>query len=242
MTAGVNIISLLLMGLSATAWAVAGQSVVMPLVWLALLLFFILVMQPEDIPYFLRRLLKTATVLVGVSLLQVLFRRSGRPLVSVAGVELVFSDGFREAVLLWIRFMILFLLARVMACASIFQFLVLGDKMKIPLNFSLLLLLTVKLLPFIYAEGRRVLWFFRFRGISFRSLPLREKSVAVKQLASAVLLRSVEYVFHSALTLELRGYGQPRTGRIPARIPFRAADLGLILLTLILNVAGLLFR
>lgn len=240
MAGKINIVSLLLLGLSATAWAVAGRSVAMPLIWLAVLVLFSLALQPEEIPFFVHRLLKTAAVLIGVSLLQVLFRRSGTPLVSIQGVVLVFSDGFREAVLLWIRFMILFVLARVMASAPIFQFMILTSRMRISLNFSLLLLLTVNLIPFIFTEARRVLWSFRFRGLSLRHLSFNDKGIAVKQLAFAILMRSVGYVFHSALTLELRGYGQSRFGSIPARIPFHRADLALILLTAAVNTAGLI--
>ena len=235
-----TIISLLLMSLSATAWAVAARDAAMPLIWLAFLVVFILVNQPREIPFFFRRLLKTAALLFAVSLLQIIFRRTGRPLVSISGIVLVFSDGFREALLLWIRFMILFVLARIMAGTTVFQFLLLTDKLRIPLNFGLLLLMTVKLLPFIFTEARSIVWFFRFRGLSFRKLALREKGAAVRQLAYAILMRSVEYVFNSALTLELRGYGRPHTGRIPASIPLSGNDLCLLLLIAAVNAAGLL--
>jgi len=230
--------TILMLGMSASIVAVGSRRIEMPLIWLAVIFIFTIITNPGELSYFLRRLAKIGTVLLGISLLQIIFRRSGIPVFSYGNTILIYSDGLLEAALVWIRFMILFVLANIMSRVSIFNFLLFTNKIRLSLNFGLLLLMTVKLLPFIFKEAKRVLWFFRFRGLSFRGLSLTDKAGAVKQLIFALLMRCIDYVFNTALALELRGFGQEETFPIPRAYPLGRKDIFTLVTLGLVNVVG----
>lgn len=235
-----HFLTVLMLGMSASVWAVGDRRIIMSLVWLTVLCGFILADEPREFIHFFRRLLKIGGVLLSISLLQIIFRRSGQVILSVGDFPLIFSYGLREALLLWIRFMILFVLAQVMARITVFHFFLFTNKIRLPLDFGLLLLMTVRMIPYIFSEAKRGLWFLRFRGIRFKKLSGRGRIKAVKQLAYALLMRSIDYVFHSALALELRGYGINASGRMQQPYPLKGIDAGMLILIFFINVFGLI--
>jgi len=219
-------------------WAVGDTHLIMPSVWLLLLCALVFVCDPEEVPLFFRRFYKVGITLLGISLLQIIFRRSGTALLTLKNFPLIYSNGLREAFLLWIRFMILFALAHIMAHVSIFHFLLFTNKVRLSLNFGLLLLMTFKLIPFIFSEAKRGLWFYRYRSVQFRKLSLKNKIRAGKQLIFALLMRSMVYLFDSALALELRGYGGSGRKKLPRGYPLKPLDWGLIGLVVSVNCFG----
>lgn len=236
-----HFLTILIIAFSASMWAVMSSKIYLPLTWLFFLwgveFFFI----PGSISQPVRRVLKFGSTLLGISLLQIIFRRQGEVLLAVADFSVIFSVGLREAILMWLRFMILFTLAPLLARVSTFKFLHFCTRTGLSLNLSLVLLITLKLLPFIFFEAKRVLWFFRFRGLQFNALLKRDKLSAVKQQIYALLMRSVEYVSYSALALELRGYDQQKRIYIQIKYPLKVLDIFLIGLTALLNFQGLIF-
>jgi len=233
-----HFLTVLFIGTSASAWAIFDIRIYVPSLWLLFLCVLVVVFNPREFLRFLRRFAQIGTTLLVVSALQIIFRRDGAVLLSVGTFPLVFSVGLREAILLWVRFMVIFALAYIFARVTTFHFLLFCDKIRLPLNFSLLLLTTLRLIPYIFSEAKRSLWFLRFRGIQFRRLALREKLRAVQQLAFSLLMRSIENISYSAIALEARGYGQTGVKRIPRKYSLTGIDLGLISLTALLNVAS----
>jgi len=233
-----HFLTVLVLGSSASLWAVCDTRFLMPVVWLMVLCAFVVVCEPGEFSLLFRRFARIGVTLSGISLLQIIFRRSGETILSAGHFPLIFSDGLREAVLLWVRFMILFALAHVMAHISMFHFLLFTNKIRLSLNLGLLLLMTLKLIPFIFSEAKRGLWFLRFRSIGIRGLTLRNKMLAGKQLIFALLMRSMDYVFHSALAMELRGYGGGDGRKIPRAYPIKRIDVGLIGVIICINLFG----
>ncbi len=230
------------MGISASLWAVMDRTWFMPLLWLGVLCLFVGIHSPKEYRNFLHRLAKIGMTLVGISLLQILFRRGGSPVLTIQNTVIVTSEGFLESALLWIRFMILFALAHIMARVSLFHVMLFLNRCRVPLRLGLLILMTMRLIPYIFQEGKRVLWFFRFKGLQWRSLPLKEKAIALKQLTFSLLMRNMNYVFYLALALELRGYGSTAMGRIPGAYPVVKRDWILIVLTLVINGLGIMIH
>lgn len=235
-----HFLTFLAIGFSATLWAIFDIRIMMPISWLIFLCILVLLNNPQEFSIFFRRFSKIGAMLLLLSLLQIIFRREGKVLLAIHNFPVVFLIGLREAILLWIRFMIIFELAYIFAQISIFKFLLFSNKVGLSLNLSLLLLITFKLIPFIFAEAKRGLWFLKFRGIRFGDLSIRDKFMAIRQLIFALLIRSIDYVSYAALVLELRGYGRANVGKIPRAYPLKRNDLSLIGLTIFLNVFGLL--
>ena len=154
-------------------------------------------------------------------------------------MPLIYSEGAREAILLWIRFMILFVLAKIFAQVSLFHFLLFMNKLGLSLRLSLLFQIALKLIPFIFHEAQKALWFLRFRGIDLRSLSIRNKFSAIRKLLYAVLIRGIHYASYSAMALETRGYGVQHKVKIRQQYPLALIDYALIASVLLINIYGL---
>ena len=237
-----HFLTIFLIGCSATLWAVYETKFLMPLIWLVFLTIWVILTEPAEFKMFFRRLYQVALLLIMVSLLQIVFRREGEILLSIKSFPIVFSTGLREAVLLWIRFMIIFMLAYVFAQVSLFEFLLFLNKIKISLQFSLLLLTTLKFIPFIFNEAKKGLWTIRFRGTDIRKLNIKGKYITLKKLLMPLLFRGIHYASFSSLALELRGYGAVNRVKITQNYPLKMIDYGVLIFVLIVNLIGIIFK
>lgn len=237
-----HFLSILFIGCSATLWAVYETKFLMPLLWLFFLTIWILLIAPAEFKMFLRRLYQVALLLIMVSLLQIVFRRQGDILLSIKSFPIVFSTGLREAILLWIRFMIIFMLAYIFAQVPVFEFLLFLNKIKISLEFSLILLTTLKFIPFIFNEAKKGLWTIRFRGTDIRHLSLTGKYNTLKKLLMPLLFRGIHYASFSSLALELRGYGAINRVKIAQDYPLKMIDYGVLIFVLMVNLAGIFIK
>ncbi len=235
----IHFFTILAMGCSATLWAVSETRFLMPIFWLIFLSVWIIFTAPAEFKMFFRRVSQMGMILTVVSLLQIIFRRQGEVLLSIKGFPLVCSDGLREAILLWIRFMIIFMLAYIFARVSLFDFLLFLNKIRISLQLSLLLLITLKFIPFIFEEAKKGLWAIRFRGIDLRRLSLKGKYIMLRKLLMPLLFRGIHYASFSSLALELRGYGAVNQVKIPQDYPLKLIDYFILTILLIINLAGL---
>ena len=236
-----HFITILTIGCSATLWAVYEIHFLMPLFWLLFLATWIILIAPTEFNMFLRRFYQVGLLLIIVSLVQIIFRRQGEILLAIKGFPLIFSEGLREAILLWIRYMIIFMLAYIFARVSLFEFLLFLNKIKISLQFSLLLLTTLKFIPFIFNEAKKGLWAIRFRGIDIRKLSIKGKYLTFKKLLMPLLFRGIHYASFSSLALELRGYGSVERIKIPQAYPLKTTDYCVLIFVMVVNLAGLFF-
>ncbi|MBN1348923.1 hypothetical protein JXJ21_05900 [candidate division KSB1 bacterium] len=236
-----HILTLFIISISASFWAIFSAKFLMPVAWLVFLFILLFFSHSQGHRRFLYQVARIAILLLFVSLIQVIFRREGDVLLAVDSFPLIFSEGAREAVLLWIRFMIIFEMAQLFALVSGFEFLSFCNSVGLSLNLSMLLLVTFQLMPRVWAEAKRAWWFLRFRGLSFGSLPFKQKVVALRQLVFAILMRSIQYIPHASLALELRGYGHAECGKLQQPYPFRMKDFILTGLAVGVNLAGLIY-
>ncbi len=231
-----HLFSILITSASATCWAVAASDYFIPLSWLGLMVIGVVLVDSKQIQKLMTRILTFGSALLAVSLLQIVFRRQGNVLFSIGSFPLIFADGLKEAILLWIRYMILFMSANLFSRISGFEFLLFLNKIRIPFTFCLLLLATLKFIPFILAEARKSFWSLRFRGISFSQLGIKNKIMVISKILKPLLYRGMHYATFSALALELRGYGQASPIRMPVSYPLRWRDILVLFVILALNI------
>lgn len=231
--------TVLVAGSSASYWAVVSRHYLLPLLWLVFFSIWIVVREPREFKKFTKRFSQVGSALLVVSLFQIIFRRHGTVIFSFNEVPLVYSDGLIEAILLWIRYMIIFMLAYIFAQVPVFNFFLFLNKLRIPMQFSLLLLTGLRFLPFIYDEARKGLWSLRFRGFDPKTLNLKDKFFVLRKLFKPLLFRGIHYVSFSSLALELRGYGISERVKINAAYPIRLLDCLILTMVLIINVFGI---
>lgn len=189
---------------------------------------------------FVKRFTQMGLVLLSVSLLQIIFRRQGTVILSLEGFPLIYSAGLREAILLWIRYMIIFMLAYVFARVSMFDFLLFLNKIRVSMQFSLLLLTTIKFIPFIFEEAKTGLWSLRFRGFDIGAMSVKEKYLALRKLFKPLLFRGVHFASFSSLALELRGYGVSGKVKLTQSYPLKLKDYFVLTIVVAINLVGIL--
>jgi len=239
MKAKFHFFTILAIGCSATIWAVSEADFFMPLFWLFFLTGWILIRAPREFGHFFRRFAQIGLALLSVSLLQIIFRRQGSILLAVRGFPLIYSVGLREAILLWIRFMIIFILAFIFARVSLFEFLLFLNKIRISLQLSLLLLITLKFIPFIFEEAKKALWTIRFRGVDLGQLSLKQKYLTFRKLLMPLLYKGVHYASLSSHALELRGYGTVGRIKMQQPYPLQIRDYLVLVFIIMINFTGI---
>jgi len=234
-----HFLTILIAGGSASFWVVASSHYLLPLMWLVLFSAWIVVREPREFKKFIKRFSQIGSVLLVVSMFQIIFRRQGTVILSLNEFPLVYLDGLMEAILLWIRYMIIFMIAYLFAQVPTFNFFLFLNKVRIPMQFSLLLLTALKFLPFIYDEARNGLWSLRFRGFDPKALSIKEKFVMMRKLSKPLLFRGIHYISFSSLALELRGYGITERVEINAGYPIRLGDYLIMILVMSFNLFGI---
>jgi energy-coupling factor transporter transmembrane protein EcfT len=236
-----HFLTILVAGSSASLWAVFSTNYLMPLLWLIVLSTWIVVRESHEIKKIFKLIIQIGSVLLVVSMFQIIFRRHGTVVFSINNFPLVYSEGLMEAVLLWIRYMLIFMLAYIFSRVPVFNFFLFLNKIRIPMKFALLLLTALKFLPFIYDEALKGLWSLRFRGFDPRALSWKQKYIALRKLLNPLLFRGIHYVSYSSLALELRGYGLPGKVKMKAFYPIRIIDYLILLFVMIINLVGIVF-
>lgn len=235
-----HFLTIFFIGSSATAWAVLAKDFVFPMLWLLFLSAWIIASAPSEFKLFFYRFSQIGSLLLFVSLMQIIFRRSGAVILTIKEFPIIFSDGMNEAVLLWIRFMIIFMLAYVFSQVSLFEFFIFLNKIGISLQFSLLLLTTVKFIPFIFDVAKKGLWSVRFRGIQLNTLSIKNKYLVLRKILIPMLFQGIQYASFSSLGLELRGYGVTQRVKIDYRYQLQKFDYVVLVGILAFNLSGLL--
>jgi energy-coupling factor transporter transmembrane protein EcfT len=236
-----HFLTILVAGSSASLWAVFSTNYLMPLLWFIVLFTWIVVRESHEIKKFFKLIMQIGSVLLVVSLFQIIFRRHGTVVFSINNFPLVYSEGLMEAVLLWIRYMLIFMLAYIFSQVPFFNFFLFLNKIRIPMKFALLLLTALKFLPYIYDEAQKGLWSLRFRGFDPKALSWKQKYIALRKLLNPLLFRGIQYVSYSSLALELRGYGLPGKVKMKVPYPIRIIDYLLLLFVMIINLLGIVF-
>ncbi len=231
-----HLFSLLLLVSTVSLWAILADHYTVPLMWLLILSVMVLIHRKTEFIAFMRRFLQIGGGLMVISILQIVFRREGDVILSYRGFNLIYASGLMEAILLWIRFMLLFVMATLISYSSVFYLYRFLVSIHIPLNISMLFSTTIRLIPFIYLEARRILWFFLFRGIRFNELSLKNKLISLKKILYSLLMKSVHYISYSGLALELRGYGVTDYRKMPIPYPLTRSDYIFIAILIAVNI------
>ena len=236
-----HFLTIFFIGSSATIWAVMAKNFVFPMLWLVFLSTWIIASEPTEFKLFFNRFSQIGSMLLLVSLIQIIFRRSGDVVFAFKGFPIIFSEGLNEAILLWIRFMIIFMLAYVFSQVSLFEFFIFMNKIGISLQFSLLLLTTIKFIPFIFDVAKKGLWSVRFRGIQLNTLSIKNKYLVLRKILIPMLFQGMQYASFSSLGLELRGYGVSHRVKVDYQYHLRKYDYFVLVCVLIFNLSGLLW-
>ena len=157
------------------------------------------------------RLFRFLPLLFGISIIQLIFVRSGDEVLVVNNFVLIYYDGLVRSVNVGFRFIILIISASIMAIENNRKIIASFSKLKIPYLFSFMIMLALKFIPFFQDSFKDALVAIQLRGIDLKNVENKKKI----QLFSSILLPIVvDAVYKSkglAISMTSKGFNASKT-------------------------------
>lgn len=170
--------------------------------------------------------------------IQLLFVRTGAPLVSLRGVTLVTTGGLRSALLLSLR-----VVATMLPLMLFFAVTQMNDlcnalvkRLRLPYRYAFIITTAFRFVPLFSSEFAEIQDAQRARGVDFETKNLVRKVKLVAPLCVPLLVSSLKKVNSSAISAELRGFEMRGRESGYKEYPFGKND-ALALALLVLMVA-----
>ncbi|MBE3563272.1 MAG: energy-coupling factor transporter transmembrane protein EcfT [Hydrogenibacillus schlegelii] len=187
-------------------------------------------------PAYVARAIGRTAVLVGILAGVQLFIPRPEPPLFVLGPLSVTAGGLREAVLVWLRLLMLFALGALLTLTTPPLVLAAGvvrlaaplRRLGVPVDaFGLMLMLALRFIPTLLEALERIMKAQAARGVDFTSGRLRERIAALLSVVVPLFAFAFERAEAMALALEARGYrpDAPRTSRRRLAFGWRDAVL-----------------
>jgi energy-coupling factor transport system permease protein len=170
-----------------------------------------------------RRLKKFLPVLLMIAAVQVVFVRTGEPLVVSRGTVLVSREGLWRGLAAALRLIVIFCTGAVMVQEDSRRVINALAQMGIPYVFCFSLFTALRFLPLFIEAFGQALTALQLRGVDLRRVPWRQKLHLYNALLIPVLTEALCRVEKMAAAMEARGFGA-----LPRRTIYRpAAMIGL---------------
>lgn len=159
--------------------------------------------------------------------IQLLFVRTGEPLLVVRGFALITSGGLRSALLLSLR-----VVATMLPLMLLFAITQMNDlcnalvaRAHLPYRYAFIITTAFRFVPLFSAEFCEIQDAQRARGVDFETKNLVRKAKLVAPLCVPLLVSSLKKVNGSAISAELRGFERRNRESGYKRYPFAAGDV-----------------
>lgn len=186
---------------------------------------------------------KLIPLLIAVSLIQVIFVRSGAVLLKISDYSLIYSDGLLRGANMALRFLVIFASAAVMAGENSRYVIASLSKLKLPYVFSFMLMITLRFIPFFVESFSDALVSIQLRGIELEKVPVSKKIRLYGNLLMPVVADAVVKSQDLSLAMEARGFGamKRRTAYIEPVLTGRDIAIMLVLSVLFAASLGIYF-
>ena len=214
----------------------------MPIALIALLVISLLIIlaggvRPAAIWQKLRGLFG---LIIMLFLLQCIFNRTGKPLLALPTFTFVTDIGFKTAVLVNLRLLIIILSALIVAAGESRDYLLALTQCKVPYEIAFMVLAGLRFLPSLREEARDVLCAAQMRGLRIKKTGLKTRVGAYISIVTPVVAGAIKRAEQLSVAMEARGFRAFPQRTTLRRLRMRAADW-IYLLLFCLVLAALLF-
>ena len=207
---------------------------------LALCSLFFAVVMGSDFVRFLKRFRHFITLLIGVAFIQIIFVRTGTPMLRVGDFTLVYSDGFNRGVATGIRFFVILCAASIMSAENhrrVTQSLL---QMKVPYVFAFMMSIAFRFLPLFATAFSEAMTALQLRGIELKEVPLGKKIRLFTYLLLPVIAEAIIRAQDLAIAMEARGFRALPKRTSLMQLRFKPLDI-ILIIALPLFFAAVLF-
>ncbi len=153
------------------------------------------------------KLKRFLVLILGVCVLQIIFVRSGNPVLVINGFTVIFEDGLMRGVTMAFRFFILISCASIMAAENSRKVIASLSKMKLPYTFSFMIMITLRYIPFFAESFSDALTSMQLRGIELEKLSLKKKIRLYGHTMFPVVADAVVKSQDLSVAMGARGFG-----------------------------------
>lgn len=174
---------------------------------LSMVSFFLMVALGADYITFFKRIRSFFRLLFMISLLQVIFVRTGAPLLIVNGFVLAYSDGLIRAANTSMRFFVIICSAAVMAGENSRRVIASLIKLKIPYAFAFMVMITLRFVPVFAESFSDAITSVQLRGIELKKVKIGKKIRLYSHLLLPVVADAIIKSQELSTAMEARGFG-----------------------------------
>ncbi len=211
-----------------------------PLYLLALMLGAVLlsIVFKADIKTFIGKMRRFIYMFFFVSVLQIIFVRTGAPVFEIGDFIVATQDGVDRGLSLGLRFMIIFSSAAIMAGENSRYVIASLSKMHVPYMFSFMLMITLRFLPVYMESFKDAMVSLQLRGINLREIAVKRRIRLYGHLLLPVVSEAITKSQELAMTMEARGFGAKKSRTNYLQVKMRVGDYLCMMITLLVY-AGL---
>lgn len=188
-----------------TTLAIIYQSTIYMLV-LSLLSILLTMVLKGDLGLVARRLKKIIYLLVSISVVQVIFVRTGFVVLNIDNFVLVYSDGLFRGLNSAMRFFIIICSAAIVTGDSSRRMTASLSAMNIPYSFVFMLMTALRFIPIFTSSFSDAMTAIRLRGVEPKKIKMGKKIKLYSNLLLPVVADAVIKAQNIAVSMEARGF------------------------------------
>ena len=160
-----------------------------------------------DLAGFFKKLRHLLSLLLSITVVQILFVRSGPPLLSINGLVLVTADGAVRGALAALRYAIILSSAAIMAGESSRRTIQSLVQARMPYMFAFMLQTALRFLPMFSQSFTDALISIQLRGVELRAVPVKKRIGLYAHLLLPVVADAIQKSQDLSMTMQARGFG-----------------------------------
>ena len=172
---------------------------------------------------FFKKLRHLLSLLLSITVIQILFVRSGPPLLTIHGFVLITADGAIRGALAALRYGIILASAAIMAGENSRRTIQSLVQSGMPYMFAFMLQTALRFLPMFSQSFTDALVSIQLRGVELREIPVGKRIGLYAHLLLPVVADAIQKSQDLAMTMQARGFGayKKRTSYLLLTLRFR---------------------
>lgn len=211
------------------------------LVGLVMLDLAVLLIGGVGLPAIWQRLRAVLALIGGLFLIQMLFRRTGEPLILMWDFPLVYTDGFMVAAQMGLRFLAIVLAAQILMEGEARDYLLGMVQLRIPYEIGFMVMTGIHFLPVLREEARRVYYSVQLRGFEIKKAGILKKIPAYRSICMPILVSALRKAEEMSIAMETRGLRAYPTRTYMRQLRMSKVDVIVMIGFSSIIVGGLIF-
>jgi energy-coupling factor transport system permease protein len=169
---------------------------------------------------YLRKMKRLMLSFLIIFLIQILFNKTGEPLIEIGNFVLIASGGLNSGFQFILRMLIIIMCGGILSTTNsrkMIQGLIL---LKLPYELAFMVTTSISFIPLLSEEIQDTLIALKLKGVNIKKIPLGKKVSTFTYLFFPIIMNTIEKSKELSISLELRGFRQSskRTSRMILKI------------------------